>query len=51
MSKALIHEKFHSKKFNNVVKDAFVLLLCSLVVIIIAGLLQIWFTRLVVGVI
>ncbi len=51
MSKALVHEKFHSKRFNNVLKDAFVLFISSLVLIIIAGLLQVFLTRLVVGVI
>ena len=48
MSKALIHEKFHSKRFNNVIKDGFVLLLASLVIIVIGGVLQVLFTLLVV---
>ncbi len=48
MSKALMHEKFHSKRFNNVNRDAFMLLLISLGIIIIGAVLQVWFTMMIV---
>tara|TARA_Y100000034_G_scaffold21311_2_gene24543 strand:- start:3128 stop:3955 length:828 start_codon:yes stop_codon:yes gene_type:complete len=49
MSKAFMHEKFGSKRFDNVAKDAFVLFMTSLVVIVVGALLQVLFTKLVVG--
>lgn len=48
MSKAFMHEKFGSRSFSNVSKDALVLLFISLMIILLGAVLQVMFIRMIV---
>ena len=44
LSKAIIQEKFKSRPFKNVIKDAFAIFIIAIVVIVIAALLETYVT-------